>query len=155
MLWSRSGFRLIICGSRKIYEYIKEVYLSPAASAVLIFILCRMFMTARLRCCIASMQTARNRFKNQFLSGEIWTLLPDQFDAGGSDRKVSAVIDGVPVFSDETVWNPKVNADPMYHYEGIVDSFKSAGRACRVSMRSAFLRPGFLSTTRRKSPRCS
>lgn len=26
------------------------------------------------------------------------------FDAGGSDRKVSAVIDGVPVFSEEVVF---------------------------------------------------
>ena len=34
------------------------------------------------------------------------------FDAGGSDRKVSAVIDGETVFSEEVVWLPKVNPDP-------------------------------------------
>lgn len=48
------------------------------------------------------------------------------FDAGGSDRKVSAVIDGEVVFSDEVVWFPKVNEDPNYHYEGILDSMKTA-----------------------------
>ena len=48
------------------------------------------------------------------------------FDAGGSDRKVSAVIDGNPVFSEEVVWFPKTNSDPDYHYQGIVDAFKSA-----------------------------
>ena len=48
------------------------------------------------------------------------------FDAGGSDRKVSAVIDGEPVFSEEVVWFPKLNADPDYHYNGIVDALKSA-----------------------------
>ena len=37
------------------------------------------------------------------------------FDAGGSDRKVSAVIDGETVFSEEVVWLPKVNPDPEYH----------------------------------------
>ena len=48
------------------------------------------------------------------------------FDAGGSDRKVSAVIDGETVFSEEVVWLPKVNPDPEYHYEGIVSALKSA-----------------------------
>ena len=48
------------------------------------------------------------------------------FDAGGSDRKVSAVIDGETVFSEEVVWLPKVNPDPEYHYEGIVSALKTA-----------------------------
>ena len=37
------------------------------------------------------------------------------FDAGGSDRKVSAVIDGESVYSEEVVWFPKTNSDPDYH----------------------------------------
>ncbi len=48
------------------------------------------------------------------------------FDAGGSDRKVSAVVNGEVIFSDETVWSPKLNSDPKYHYEGILDSFQKA-----------------------------
>ncbi len=48
------------------------------------------------------------------------------FDAGGSDRKVSAVIDGETVFSEEVVWHPKLNSDPKYHYDGIVSAFKTA-----------------------------
>ena len=48
------------------------------------------------------------------------------FDAGGSDRKVSAVIDGVSVYSEEVVWFPKQSADPTYQYNGIVEAFKTA-----------------------------
>ena len=48
------------------------------------------------------------------------------FDAGGSDRKVSAVVDGETVYSEEVVWFPKVNSDPDYHYDGIVSAMKSA-----------------------------
>ena len=48
------------------------------------------------------------------------------FDAGGSDRKVSAVIDGESVYSEEVVWFPKINSDPDYHYDGIVAALKSA-----------------------------
>ena len=48
------------------------------------------------------------------------------FDAGGSDRKVSAVVDGKTIYSEETVWFPKTNSDPEYHYNGILESFKKA-----------------------------
>ena len=48
------------------------------------------------------------------------------FDAGGSDRKVSAVIDGECIYSEEVVWHPKKNPDPNYQYEGILDSFRRA-----------------------------
>ena len=48
------------------------------------------------------------------------------FDAGGSDRKVSAVVDGRSVYSEEVVWFPKTNSDPAYHYEGIVAAMKTA-----------------------------
>lgn len=48
------------------------------------------------------------------------------FDAGGSDRKVSAVIDGKTVYSEEVVWFPKTNTDPQYHFDGILDAFRTA-----------------------------
>ena len=48
------------------------------------------------------------------------------FDAGGSDRKVSAVWNGETVYSEEVVWSPKTNADPTYHYDGIVAALRSA-----------------------------
>lgn len=48
------------------------------------------------------------------------------FDAGGSDRKVAAVIDGKEVFSSETVWQPKLESDPNYHFDGIDDSIRQA-----------------------------
>ncbi|MBE6131636.1 MAG: ROK family protein [Erysipelotrichaceae bacterium] len=48
------------------------------------------------------------------------------FDAGGSDRKVSAVVNGEVIHSEEVVWFPKINEDPEYHYQGILDSFRRA-----------------------------
>ncbi len=48
------------------------------------------------------------------------------FDLGGSDRKVAAVIDGKVVFSEETVWDPYPQADPQYHYDGVVESLRKA-----------------------------
>ena len=48
------------------------------------------------------------------------------FDAGGSDRKVSAVVDGQTVYSEEVVWHPKTSEDPQYQFDGIVAAFKTA-----------------------------
>ncbi len=48
------------------------------------------------------------------------------FDLGASDRKCAAVIDGRVVFSDEVPWNPSVQADPRYHFDGVDDSLRRA-----------------------------
>ena len=41
------------------------------------------------------------------------------FDLGASDVKVSAVMDGQAIFSEEIVWEPTGQADPDYHYRHI------------------------------------
>ncbi len=48
------------------------------------------------------------------------------FDLGGSDRKVSAVIDGEAVYSEEVVWSPRQNSDPVYHYEEVMQAIRTA-----------------------------
>ena len=48
------------------------------------------------------------------------------FDAGGSDRKVSDVIDGECVYSEEVLWFPKLNEDPNYQYQEILTAFRTA-----------------------------
>ncbi len=48
------------------------------------------------------------------------------FDLGASDRKVSAVVDGGAVFSEEVIWEPRKQSDPAYHYEQVMQSLRSA-----------------------------
>ena len=48
------------------------------------------------------------------------------FDLGASDRKVSAVVDGEAIFSEEVVWEPRKNTDPAYHYNEVMAALKSA-----------------------------
>ncbi|MCU0256963.1 MAG: hypothetical protein MUF60_09470, partial [Vicinamibacterales bacterium] len=48
------------------------------------------------------------------------------FDLGASDRKVSAVIDGEPVYSEEVIWAPVVASDPDYHYREIKAALRTA-----------------------------
>ncbi len=48
------------------------------------------------------------------------------FDLGASDVKVSAVVNGEAVFSEEIVWEPVEQTDPAYHYGRIIDALKLA-----------------------------
>jgi predicted NBD/HSP70 family sugar kinase len=45
---------------------------------------------------------------------------------GASDRKISAVIDGRSVYSEEVVWDPRSHSDPEYHYREIMTAIRTA-----------------------------
>lgn len=48
------------------------------------------------------------------------------FDLGASDRKVSAVVNGEAIYSEEVVWEPRKNSDPLYHYTEVMTAIKTA-----------------------------
>jgi predicted NBD/HSP70 family sugar kinase len=48
------------------------------------------------------------------------------FDLGASDYKVSAVINGKAIFTEETRWNPKKQRNPKYHYRHIRSALRRA-----------------------------
>ncbi len=48
------------------------------------------------------------------------------FDLGASDRKVSAVMDGQVLYSEEVIWDPRNQTDPEYHYREIVSALMTA-----------------------------
>lgn len=48
------------------------------------------------------------------------------FDLGASDRKVSAVIEGEAIFSEEAVWEPRIQSDPAYHYREVMAAIQTA-----------------------------
>ena len=125
LLWIKGGYKIIIAGSELIANKIKADYSEGGIRA----------------------------FDSEFMSGvyeapfEVIHVPFDQapveketaspvgrhldgcrigFDAGGSDRKVSAVVEGEAVYSEEVVWFPKLQNDPQYHYDGIMEAMKTA-----------------------------
>lgn len=48
------------------------------------------------------------------------------FDLGASDRKVSAVVNGEAIYSEEVVWEPRKQSDPNYHYNEVMAALKTA-----------------------------
>ncbi len=125
LLWVRGGYKVIIAGSEVIGSKIKEAYdfggLREFDRGFMARVYERPFEVE-----VVSLENAPQENEAAAPVGRHLDGCRIGFDAGGSDRKVSAVIDGEPVYSEEVVWFPKTNSDPMYHYQGILDAMKTA-----------------------------
>lgn len=125
MLWVRGGFKVIIAGSAVIGNKIKAAYDFNGLREF-----DRGFMARVYECPfeveVVSLENAPQENEAAAPVGRHLDGCRIGFDAGGSDRKVSAVIDGESVYSEEVVWFPKTNTDPMYHYDGIMEAMKTA-----------------------------
>lgn len=125
LLWQKGGYKLIICGPEAVYRHIAADYAPGGARAFdadfMGDVYRRPFTVEHRR--YADKPEPR---ENPQRVGKQLDGCRIGFDAGGSDRKVSAVIDGETVYSEEVIWYPKINSDPAYHYEGILGALRNA-----------------------------
>lgn len=125
LLWSIGGFKIYICGCEAIAQKLQAIYNPQGQRSFDCDFFQKVFerplevISLPLEQCPLANETPRpiGGHMNGCRIG---------FDAGGSDRKVSAVIDGTCVYSEEVVWHPKTNPDPTYQYNGILEAFKTA-----------------------------
>ncbi len=123
MLWLYGGHRIGVYGSKTVYESLKEHYCGNGARAFDFDFMQGVYeqpFTVELLAEEPVRQGASYQVGGHLKGCRIG------FDAGGSDRKVSAVIDGEPVYSEEVVWHPKTTEDPHYHYNEILTAMKTA-----------------------------
>lgn len=125
LLWAKGGFRVIICGNEAIYRYVRDAYSKDGARAFDFKTMGDVYEHPFTVEHLPYDERPAEKDASQRVGGHLDGCRIG-FDAGGSDRKVSAVIDGKPVFSEEVVWFPKTNSDPEYHFQGIVDALKTA-----------------------------
>ena len=123
ILWMKGGFKVYVSGDEGICEYLKSVYCAGGQQAFDWDYMANVFEHPFEIVLVDDIPAAKDDPKA--IGGHMEGCRIG-FDAGGSDRKVSAVIDGETVYSEEVVWFPKTNADPDYHYDGIVSALKSA-----------------------------
>ncbi len=125
LLWSIGGFRVYICGCSHIAKLLQQAYCPQGQRAFDYDFFQKLYerplelLDLPLSECPQANETPRP-------IGGHWEGCRIGFDAGGSDRKVSAVVDGECIYSEEVVWHPKTNPDPAYQYAGILDSFRTA-----------------------------
>ena len=126
MLWTRGGWKIIVHGSKAIGEKLAADYCVGGAHEFDANFMTRVYekpFEVEVLCpsCPAPETHEASASIGRHLDG-----CRIGFDAGGSDRKVSAVIDGESVYSEEVVWFPKITSDPNYHYNGILEAMKTA-----------------------------
>ena len=125
LLWARGGYKVIIAGSKVIADKIKADYSEGGARDF-----DRVFMSEVYE---APFEVIHVPFEQAPVANETAAPVGRHldgcrigFDAGGSDRKVSSVVEGEATYSEEVVWFPKLQSDPQYHYDGIMDAMKTA-----------------------------
>ncbi len=126
MLWTRGGWKVIVHGSKYIGEKLKGDYCTGGDHQFDSDFMARVYerpFEVEVLCpsCPAPVTSEASAAIGRHLDG-----CRIGFDAGGSDRKVSAVINGESVYSEEVVWFPKITEDPNYHYNGILEAMKTA-----------------------------
>ena len=123
LLWMKGGFRVYVSDDRELYHYLCECFSADGCQAFDYHYFPKIYerpfelvYTEKLPAAVDRPKPAGGHLEGCRIG----------FDAGGSDRKVSAVVDGETVYSEEVVWFPKITEDPDYHYNGIISALKSA-----------------------------
>ncbi len=125
LLWAYGGYKVFICGDDGMARVIKDAYQPGGSREFDADFMSRVYEKPFEVVALPLDKTPAEKTLAQSV-GRHLDGCRIGFDAGGSDRKVSAVVDGVPVYSEEVVWFPKTNADPDYHFEGILSAFRTA-----------------------------
>ena len=125
LLWAWGGWKIVTFGSQEVHDHLKTAYRAGGERAFDADFMATVYerpfeveQAAKIEDVLITRSSANS--VGRHLDG-----CRIGFDAGGSDRKVSAVIDGEPIYS-EVVWFPKTNSDPQYHYDGILAAMKTA-----------------------------
>ncbi|MBN2265850.1 MAG: ROK family protein [Candidatus Aminicenantes bacterium] len=132
LLWSRGGWRVHFLGPAAVGRRLRADYAEASTRAFDARTMARVYerpFEVALHSA-ATFPEAREavRFPGGHLDG-----CRIGFDLGASDYKIAAVVDGEPVWSEETPWAPGEQADPAYHYERIQAGLaKAASRLPRV-----------------------
>nr|SIP63104.1 hypothetical protein [uncultured bacterium] len=126
LLWARGGYRIVTFGSKEMHEHLLAAYRAGGERAFDADFMATVYERPFE---VAQVKKMEDVLVTRSSAGSVGRHLEGcriGFDAGGSDRKVSAVIDGEAVYSEEVVWFPKTTSDPQYHYDGILSAMKAA-----------------------------
>ena len=123
LLWMKGGFKVYLSGSKAVYEAMKATYCVGGKRAFDADFMSNVYEKPFevVYCDAVPAEKSNPQAVGRHLGG-----CRIGFDAGGSDRKFSSVINGEMVYAEEVVWHPKTQPDPQYHYDGILSALRAA-----------------------------
>ena len=125
LLWQQGGWKILVEGPRWIADHLAKVYSPTGARAFDVQLMERVYeKTFTVEWMpVGKMPPAAEAAVA--LGGHLDGCRIG-FDLGASDYKLAAVKDGEPLFTTEIHWDPRIEADPNFHYQKINDGLKLA-----------------------------
>ncbi len=125
MLWQKGGHRVVVAGPAEAVATLKQAYAPGGSRAFDAEFMGRVY-EAPFSVEAASDSVNLNAAEATADVGRHLDGCRIGLDLGASDRKVAAVIDGNPVYSEEVIWHPRDQRDPDYHFGEIQAALKAA-----------------------------
>jgi predicted NBD/HSP70 family sugar kinase len=126
LLWQKGGWKVYVGGPRRIGEHIRATYAPDGARAFDYVFMGEKVYQQPFTVVICTADEVPPEHEPEKSLGRHLEGCRIGFDLGASDLKISAVVDGNAIFSEEIVWEPRKQTDPRYHYGKIVDALKLA-----------------------------
>jgi predicted NBD/HSP70 family sugar kinase len=118
LIWARGGWKLHVGGPASIGQFIRKTYSQKGARKFD----CDMMALAygkKFEVALTNADRVPAAKDMEVAAGGHLKGCRIGFDLGASDYKVSAVVDGEAIFTEETPWDPKIQSNPEYHYHHI------------------------------------
>jgi predicted NBD/HSP70 family sugar kinase len=126
LLWQKGGWKVHVGGPANIGEHLRRVYAPDGERAFDSTFMGEEVYERRFTVAPCSVGDVPAECEQEQALGRHLDGCRIGFDLGASDLKVSAVVDGEAVFSEEIVWEPRKQSDPSYHYEQIMAALRLA-----------------------------
>ena len=126
LLWQRGGYKVYIGGPRSIGNFIRSCYAPDGERKFDYHFMGEQVYDQTFSVVPCNVSDVPSACETGKLLGRHLEGCRIGFDLGASDRKVSAVVDGHVVYSEEVIWEPRKQSDPEYHYREIVTALKTA-----------------------------
>jgi predicted NBD/HSP70 family sugar kinase len=126
LLWQKGGWKVYVGGPADIGEHLRRVYAPDGERAFDGAFLGEEVYERGFTVAFCSAEEVPAECEQEQALGRHLDGCRIGFDLGASDLKVSAVVDGEAVFSEEIVWEPRQQSDPSYHYEQITAALRLA-----------------------------
>jgi predicted NBD/HSP70 family sugar kinase len=126
LLWQRGGWKIYFGGPSSIGSYLKQCYAPDGARAFDFHFMGESVYQKPFTIVECDAADVPAEKESEQALGRHLAGYRIGFDLGASDLKVSAVIDGQAIFSQEIVWEPRQQSDPQYHYQHLIMALKLA-----------------------------
>ena len=126
LLWQKGGWKVYVGGPHGIGAYLQKIYAPDGERRFDYYFMGEDVYEQPFTIVSCAAGEVPGEIENTLPLGGHLDGCRIGFDLGGSDRKVSAVVNGETIFSEEVVWDPIPQPDPNYHYQEIMQAIQKA-----------------------------